>query len=79
MLFYFVYLKALNGVAIRALQNNLQTTHIMKQLIKVQEIKELYQTPEIGFINLESEGVICASKDGNIDDWEEDDEDPIEF
>lgn len=51
----------------------------MKQLIKVQEIKELYQTPEIGFINLESEGVICASKDGNIDDWDEDDEDPIEF
>ena len=48
----------------------------MKQLFKVQETKEFYQTPLIEFLDLESEGIICASGDGDIADWE-DDEDPI--
>ncbi len=50
----------------------------MKQLFKVQETKEFYQTPSVEFLNLESEGIICASGDGIIEDWE-DDEDPIEM
>ena len=43
---------------------------------KVQKTKEFYQTPAVEFLNLESEGIICASGDGIIEDWEEDD-DPI--
>ena len=54
----------------------LQISYIMKQLIKVQETKEFYRTPAVEFLNLESEGIICASVDGIIEDWEEDD-DPI--
>lgn len=54
----------------------LQISYIMKQLFKVQETKEFYQTPLIEFLDLESEGIICASGDGDIADWE-DDEDPI--
>ena len=56
----------------------LQISYIMKQLFKVQETKEFYQTPSVEFLNLESEGIICASGDGIIEDWE-DDEDPIEM
>lgn len=48
----------------------------MKQLFKVQETKEFYQTPAVEFLDLESEGIICASGDAFIEDWEEDD-DPI--
>ncbi|MBO6222635.1 MAG: hypothetical protein J6N56_02515 [Bacteroidales bacterium] len=49
----------------------------MKQLFKVQETKEFYQTPSVDFLDLESEGTICAaSGDAFIEDWE-DDEDPI--
>lgn len=55
----------------------LQISYIMKQLFKVQETKEFYQTPSVDFLDLESEGTICAaSGDGIIEDWEEDD-DPI--
>ena len=55
----------------------LQISYLMKQLFKVQETKEFYQTPSVDFLDLESEGTICAaSGDAFIEDWE-DDEDPI--
>lgn len=50
----------------------------MKQLIKVQETKEFYQTPSVDFLDLESEGSVCTvSGDAIIEDWEED-TDPID-
>ena len=49
----------------------------MKKNFTVQRIREFYETPEIEFLDLESEGIICASGDGTIDDWE-DDGDPME-
>jgi len=50
----------------------------MKQIFKVHETREFYETPEIEFLDLEAEGIICGSGDGTIDDWE-DDGDPIDF
>ena len=47
----------------------------MKKAIKA-TLLERYIAPECEIEDLESEGIICASGDGTIDDWE-DDGDPI--
>lgn len=47
----------------------------MKKVLKTTQLEQ-YTAPMCEIENLESEGIICASGDGTIEDWE-DDEDPI--
>ena len=47
----------------------------MKKVLKTTSL-EHYTAPVCEFEDLESEGILCASGDGTIDDWE-DDGDPI--
>lgn len=49
----------------------------MKKVLKA-TLLEHYTAPLCEIEDLESEGIICASGDGSIDDWEDDD-DPINF
>ncbi len=54
---------------------NYSNRYNMKKVIKT-TLLEHYTAPVCEFEDLESEGILCASGEGTIDDWEEDD-DPI--